>query len=269
MLDQIGLSLNLGISLAHALDEGVDETVHECLTESQESVTVTHGTAQDAADHIACLGVAGQLTVGHRESDGAHMVGHYAHGNINVLVVTVFLAAHLTQLADERLEHVGIIIGFLALQGHTQALQSHTRINHLVGQGLKAAVNLAVVLHEHEVPDLDDQGMILIDQRSTGQGGLFFLAAQVDVNLAARATGTRIAHFPEVVVGIAIEDVILRQMGLPELGSLVITAHSDGVVALKDCSIQVLGIQFIHIDQQIPSPVDRLVLEIVAKRPVA
>ena len=269
MLDQVGLGLDLGVSLAHALDEGVDEAVHEGLLETEEGVAIAHGTAQDATDHITGLGIAGQLAVGYRESDGAHMVGNNAHGDINVLVVAVFLAAHLTQLADERLEHVGIIVGFLALQGHAQALQSHTRVNHLVGQGFEATVNLAVILHEHEVPNLDDQGMILVDKRSSWHSGFFFFTAQVDVNLTARATGTRIAHFPEVVVGIAVEDVILRQMGLPELGSLVIAAHSDGIVALKDSGVQVLGVQFVHIDQQIPSPVDRLVLEVVAKRPIA
>ena len=92
------------------------------------------------------------------------MVGHHAHGDVHVLVVAIFLAAHLTQLADEGLENVGIIVGFLALQRHAQALQAHTGIDDLVGERLKRTVHLAVILHEHEVPNLNYQRMVLVDE---------------------------------------------------------------------------------------------------------
>ena len=85
------------------------------------------------------------------------------------------------------------------------------------------------------------------------------------MDLAARAARTRIAHFPEVVMGIAVEDMVLRQMSLPEFCSLIVTAHTDSLIALKNGCIEVLGVQFIDIDQQIPCPIDGLVLEIVTK----
>ena len=137
MLDEVGLGFNFRIGLAHTVDERVDQAVHERLAESQEGVAVAHCTTQDAADDVTGLGIAGQLTVGHRESDGAHVVGHYTHGDIHVLVVTVFLAAHLSQFADKGLEDVGIIVGLLALEHHAQALEAHTGIDHLVGQRLE------------------------------------------------------------------------------------------------------------------------------------
>ena len=107
--------------------------------------------------------------------------------------------------------------------------------------------------------------MVLIDQFHTRNNGFFILTAQVDVNLTAGTAGTGIAHFPEVVMGIAIDDVILRQVSFPELGSLIITADANAVVTLKHRSIQVLWIELIYINEQVPSPVDSLVLEVITK----
>ena len=196
------------------------------------------------------------------------MVGNDTHGNIHILVLAIFLATHLTQLANEGLEDVGVIVGFLALQGHAQALQTHTRVNHAVGQLLERAVGLAVILHENEVPNLNHLRIVLVDQRCTRHSGFLFIAAQVDMHLAARSAGARITHFPEVIVTVAIQDVILRQMGLPETRSLVITRQAIILVTLKHRRIQASGVKFIHVDQQVPCPIDRLVLEVVTKRPV-
>ena len=168
VLDKVGLSLDFGVSLTHAINEGVNKAIHERLAETQESVTITHSTAQDATYDVACLGVAGQLAVSHRECNGAHVVGNNTHGDIHVLVVTILLTAHFSQLADEWLEYVGVIVGFLALERHAQAFQTHTGVNDLVGQRLQGAVHLAVILHEHEVPDFHYQRIILIDERSAG-----------------------------------------------------------------------------------------------------
>ncbi len=110
MLDQVGLCGQLGIGGAHTLDECVDQAVHERLAHAQERVAIAHGTAQDAADDVASLGIAGQLAVGDAEGDGTHMVGHHAHGHVHIMVVAIALATDVANLADERLEHVGVVV---------------------------------------------------------------------------------------------------------------------------------------------------------------
>ena len=66
-------------------------------------------------------------------------------------------------------------------------------------------------------------------------------------------------------MGITVEDVVGGQVCLPEFCSLIVAAHADTVITLKDGGIQILGIQLIDIDQQIPCPINRLMLEIVTK----
>ena len=66
-------------------------------------------------------------------------------------------------------------------------------------------------------------------------------------------------------MGVAVEDVVLGQMRLPELGGFIVTADADDVIALKDCRIEQLRVNLEHIDQQVPGPIDSLVLEIITK----
>lgn len=55
---------------------------------------------------------------------------------------------------EQRLEDVGIVVGHLALQDRCNALEAHSRVNVLRGEELEGAVSLAIVLDEHDVPDL-------------------------------------------------------------------------------------------------------------------
>ena len=269
LADEHLLLLQLGIGIAHRLDENIEQLVEEGLFLTQEGVTVTHGPAQDTADYIAGLGIRRQLTVGNREGDGADVVGNHTHGDVNLGVFAVGLAAEAANLLDDGLEHVGIVVRGLALQSHTEAFETHTRIDYPGRQRLERTVGLAVVLHEHEVPDLDYLRVALVHEREAIDLGPLGIATQVDVNFGAGTAGTRIAHFPEVVVTVTVDNVLLGQMSLPVRGSLVVALEPFGSIALEHRSIQAVGIDFEHIDQIFPGPVDGLFLEVVAKRPVA
>ena len=61
LLNEIGLSRKFGICVAHLSYESVDEQIEQRLLAVEEGVDIAHGTAQDAADHITGLGVAGEL----------------------------------------------------------------------------------------------------------------------------------------------------------------------------------------------------------------
>ena len=82
--DELALGWQLGIGSAHLLDQDIDEAEHKGLFLTEEGVGVADGTAQDAADDVASLGVARQLAVGDGESHGAQMVGHHTHGDIDL-----------------------------------------------------------------------------------------------------------------------------------------------------------------------------------------
>ena len=111
------------------------------------------------------------------------MVSDHAHSHIGLLRRAVGHTGDLCDLADKRLEDIGVVIGLLSLHRHTEALQPHAGIDDVGGQCLEVAIGHTIVLHEDEVPDLDHEWVVLIDEVSTGDASDLLLAPQVDVNL--------------------------------------------------------------------------------------
>ena len=181
--DELLLSGELGEGVAHLLHEHRHELIHERLFLVEEGVGVAHGAAQDAADHIACLGVAGQLAVGNGEGNGTQVVGAHAHGHVGVFVIAIFLACDVFLFLDDGLEDVGVIVGMFVLQGADQTLEAHAGIDNVHGQGNERAVGLALILHEHDVPDLDDLWVVFVDKLTSGNLGLLLGCARVEVYL--------------------------------------------------------------------------------------
>ena len=171
--------------------------------------------------------------------------------------------------ADEAAEHVGVIIGFLALEHHAEALEAHARVDALRRQRLEVAVGLAVVLHEHEVPDLDDLVIVGVHEFTAGNLRDFLVGAEVDVDLRAGAAGARVAHLPEIVVLVAREDMVRRQVLEPGLLRLGIQFGALLGTSLEDRRIELGLVDLVHLGEEFPGPVDGLDLEIVAEAPVA
>ena len=280
--DELALGWQLGIGRAHLLDQDIDEAEHKGLFLTEEGVGVADGTAQDAADDVASLGIARQLAVGDGESHGAQMVSHHTHGDIDLLLVgralilgaagrgeSVLQAREVLDLLDDGLEDVGIVVGVLALEDADEALEAHTRINHVHAELLQRPVAAAVVLHEDEVPDLDDLGIVLVDQFAARRQRLQLVGAIVDMDLRAGTAGARVAHLPKVVVLVAVDDMVLGHVLPPELGRLFVAGQAFLLVALEDRDVEVLGVEVENTNEILPGRVDGALLEVVAKRPVA
>ncbi len=103
----------------------------------QEGVAVADGTAQDTANDIARFLVARQLTVGNGKGDGSDMVGNHTHGDIRLLLFAVLATAYIAYLVEHRLEHIGVVVRLLALQGAYQTLKAHTRIDYSLRQAFQ------------------------------------------------------------------------------------------------------------------------------------
>ena len=88
------------------------------------------------------------------------------------------------------------------------------------------------------------------------------------MDLATRTARTCLAHLPEVVVLVTADDVILRKVLLPIVVSLLIEWHTVRLRALEYSCIHTRLIKTINLCQQLPSPADSLLLEVVAERPV-
>ena len=271
VLDELLLLRDLRVGLAHVVHELLHEPAEERLSQAQEGVAVADGAAQDPADHVAGLHVGGQLAVGDAEADGADVVRDHAHRHVGLGVLAVFVAGKFADAGEHPGEHVGVVVAVLALQHGAEALEAHAGVDVAGGQRLQVAVGEALVLHEHEVPDLDDVRVGLVHQLAAGQarGGLLLRGADVDVDLGAGAAGAGLAHLPEVVVLVAQEDVVLGQVLAPGLLRLGVELGAVFGGAFEHGGVEEVLVDAVHAGQEFPGPVDGLGLEVVAEAPVA
>ena len=83
------------------------------------------------------------------------------------------------------------------LQHRRNALQAHARVDGRRRQRVQLTLCVAVVLHEHQVPDLDIPIEIVVfaPGRTTGHVGPVVIK-----EFGARAAGTGIAHLPKIIL---------------------------------------------------------------------
>ncbi len=220
--NQFALNRQLRVGDAHFLNQNVDEPVQECFLLPEEGVAIAHGAAQDTADDVAGFGVAWQLSIGNRESHGTQMVSHNAHGDVDFLLFgrafslftagcgePIRVARQPLYFLDDGLEDIGVVVGMFLLEDADQALEAQTGVDDVHAELLQRTIAAPVVLHEDEIPDFNDLWVVLVDQLAAWNQGLLLVGTVVDVNLGAGATGASVAHLPEVVVLVAVDDVVL------------------------------------------------------------
>ena len=191
--DELLLGLQFGEGVAHLLNEHGQQLIEECFALAEERIGIAHGTAQDAADDVAGLGIRRQLAIGNREGHGTQVVSADAHGDVDgfrLVGLVLLIRPCIVQsrqplfLLDDGLEDIGIVVGVLALQHAHEALEAHARVDDVHGQLLQRAIGLAVILHEHKVPNLDDLRVVLVHQLTTGFAILLLLGGtRVYMNL--------------------------------------------------------------------------------------
>ena len=224
--DEHLLCFEFGIGVTHFFHKSGNEFAEEGFALSEESVGVANGTAKDATNDVARLGVGGQLTVGNGEGDGAKVVSDDTHGDVGAFVLAIFKTGEFTDALQDGLEYVGVIVRSLSLDGSHESLEAHAGVNDVHGEGFETAVGFAVELHKDNVPNLNDLRIVFVDERSTGHFGFFFGAAAVKMYFGAGTAGTGVAHFPEVVVFVSIDNVVCREVLQPKLGSLIISCET-------------------------------------------
>ncbi len=127
-------------------------------------------------------------------------------------------------------------------------------------------IRAAVELDEHQVPDLDHVRRTRVDELAA----LPSLRAVI-VDLGAWAARAGVAHFPEVVLLVAQMNVrrVDVRLEAPQRRGLVVARQALRFVALEDRRVQAGLVELPFHRQQLPRPADRLLLEVVAERPVA
>ena len=261
-VDQLALGDQFRVGLAHRLDQRRQHGVEERLLLAQHPA-VAQGPADDPAQHIAAALVGRQDAIDDQEAAGADVVGD----DPQRLVVQIRRGGQARSGGDQVLERVDLVVAVLALQDRGQPFQAHAGIHARRGQRCQSAVGLAVELHEHQVPDLDETVAVLVGRsRRTTE----VLLAVIVENLGTRPAGAGVGHLPEVVRGERRALVVAdADDALHRHADLVAPDGVGLVIGLVDGHHQPRRVQSPDAGQQLPRPLDRVVLEVVAERPVA
>ena len=157
---------------------------------------------------------------------------------------------------DQVIHQIRVVIIMLSLQHGTDTFQPHAGINAGLGQVNARAIGLLLILHEHQIPNLDKAITILIG--AAGRAARNALA-MVEENLRTRAARTGIAHRPEIITGRDADNLIFRQTGdfLPQRISLIVFGINRGQQFLSR-QLQLFG-------QEVPRIVNGLFLEIITE----
>ena len=221
------LGRQLGKHPTHRASQHSDQLVKKRLVKP-ERASVAYGAAQDTAQDVVAVAVAGIDAIGHGEGKRPRMVGDDPESDVDFFLLRmtsgaglrqgggVTFAAQFFDLGEERKEDVGFVIrdagagkigeSLGALDDRADPLEAHAGINVARGQRGESAVGFGIELDEDEIPDLDALGGTFVDQRPTGVA----LRGEVDMQLGARTARTCLAHHPEIVFLVARNNVDLR-----------------------------------------------------------
>ena len=110
--------------------------------------------AQDAAQHISAALIRRQDAVHDHDGHRTRMVGDNLERNILLRILAVFHTGNLGGILDDGIKEIRLEVRALVLHDRGKALQTAARIDVFMGERLVLPVLRAVVLREHEVPDL-------------------------------------------------------------------------------------------------------------------
>ena len=276
---------DLRVGRGHGGTHGVHELLHGHTGGAQQTGG-TDDTAQQATQDVAAPLVARGDPVEDEHQAGTAVVGDDAEtdvvgvrgvvlGRLGVAGLDELLTAAVGRTGevlgdlDHRSEEVGLVDVLDTLEDAGDALDTHTGVDVLLGQrahDLEVVLTdalAALILHEHEVPQLDVPGVV--DDRSAV---LPVLLATVVVDLRAGAARAGDAHRPVVVGHAEALDPLFGDTDLlvPDLGGLVVV-EVDGDP--KAVLVQSESALVDRVGEQRPGVADRAFLEVLAEGEVA
>jgi hypothetical protein len=218
---------------------------------------VAHGAPQDAAQDVSPPLVGGQHAIGDQEARSPQVIGDHAmRGLVRTLGVD---PRRRHRGRDQRTEEIDLVIVVGALQHRGDALEPHARVDRGLRQRDAFPARLLLILHEDEIPDLDEA--IAVGIGGTWRSALD-LRAMVEEDLRARPARPGVAHRPEVVGGRNADDLVVaepRHVPPDAVGFLVVVV--DGDQKSLRVEAELLG-------NELPGERDRELLEVVAEREV-
>src|SRR6266511_793724 len=267
-LDVGALLDQFGIDVAHQLRYRSRE-VHDRRLAATEQPGVADRAAQDAAQHVAAALVRRIHAVRQQERHRPGVVGEDPVGG-TALPAIVLLPDHLDRPRDDRREEIGVEVRPDALHHRGDAFQPGPRVHRGGGERGAGPVRLQVVLHEHQIPDLEQLSRLaqlgeLIETEFPLALSRLPFPANIDEDLGARSRRARLPHLPEVVRVAQAKDARVGDPGdrAPQPARLVVgVVHADVESVGRDT-------EPVPRRHPFPSVFDGLLLEVVPEGKVA
>ena len=230
------------------------------------------GPPQQPAQDVAARLVAGRHAVRDQHHAAADVVGDHPEADVVLVALAapraVLLAGQLRGALDDGEDLVDLVDVVLALQQVGDPLQAHAGVDVLARERpadvevLLAADGAELLLHEHEVPELE----VAVARVPVPVGAE--LGPAVDQDLAARAARSGHAHAPVVVLLAEPDDPVVGKARdlLPEVHGLVVVLVDAGVELRLVDPVAAVGVRA---GDQLPRELDGAFLEVVAEREVA
>ena len=245
------------IAIAHLPHERRHQPVHQRL-DGAEQMRMTHGAPHDPAQHVAASLVRGQHTISDEEARRAQMIGNDA---MACLEFTLGLnAGCIDRGRDQRLEKIRLVVVVRTLQHGGDTLEAHAGVDRWMRQVDPVAGSALVILHEHEIPDLDEAIAVRVVRAGRSARDLW---AVIEEDFRTGAARTRIPHCPEIIRGRDADDLAVGKAAdlLPDPVGLV--------VLVIDGHQQPCRVEPVFLRHQPPRELDRDILEVIAEREVA
>ena len=222
---------------------------------------------ENAAEDVAATFVRGINPIGQEKGDRASVVRQHPERR-SVGAPVVLPADDFRSARNDGSEKVSVVIRRHTLQHRSDSLEPRPGVYRGLGQGHPRAVFLQVVLHEHQVPDLEELSLLVQpDEIFQAHLSVASLAggAQVHVQLGVGPGRTSVGHLPEIVlVAQTVNPLVGNARDLPP-------EFAGFVVGVMDRHVQEVGIdaQPLAAGDPFPGELDRFFLEIVSEREVA
>ena len=214
--DRLPVRLELRIPLAHLLDDDVRKSPQVF---EPDLPRLLDSAADDAPEDVAAALVRGHDAVGYEAGHPAPVVGEHAVRLRRHLVRVPGDAALLLDPGHDRLVAVGLVDrpGGHFLHDRGQPLEAHARVDVLLRKRRQRPVGLELVLHEDEVPELEEAVAARTRGRAAGIAAPVLLAP-VEVDLRVGPARPRPADRPEVLAAREGDDPLARDADLAASG---------------------------------------------------
>ena len=207
--------LHLGEDVAEAFDDRGDDGVEERAFDAEGLTAMSDGAAEDPTKDVAPAVGARCRTVGKGRDEASRVIRDHAIGHVDRIFEIAAVgpgAAHVRDALEDPREEIGVVVASTILEDGDDALEAHAGVDVTGRKLLERSPRLTVELDEHEVPDLEHVGVVLVHQRRGVSS-----ADAIDVEFGARTAGAGLAHLPEVVLGVPGNHVVGGEVAEPEV----------------------------------------------------